>query len=207
MYRQEKSLLTYQIEGRISSYLSSIDDCDEFNLNSKVQLKKTFKMTECIFSLLNYVKNNCLIDNFLLFNKYNLTVNKDAELRTQYLMTWTPIKNEMIISGYLKIDFTVPNIDLFKISNFKNDNIESLSNLIIDLTTLTFAKEQELTIKSLIIVKTNEFYTLNKENSDIIKSEFDRYFINDNIIPTFVYVMQKDINGYYHKYYSNCIVI
>jgi hypothetical protein len=50
MYRQEKSHLTYQAEGRLSAYLFDIDDCEEFSSTSKTKLEKTMKMTECLHS-------------------------------------------------------------------------------------------------------------------------------------------------------------
>ena len=153
MYRQEKSHLTYQIEGRLSAYLSNINGCEDFKSTSQTKLKKTIRMTECIHSLPQHIRTNCLSDNKFLIDRHNLIINKDAERKSQFSMTWTSIKNAKTISGYLKVDFLMPDINLCKTSNFKSDNIESLSNLIIDLTTLSFAGGQKLSIKTVIILK------------------------------------------------------
>ena len=110
MYRQEKSHLTYQIEGRLSAYLSDIDDCEDFTSTSQTKLDNTMKMTECIHSLLKHIITNCLNDNKLLLDRYNFSINKDAELNDQFSITWTTIKNSKTISGFLKIDFLIPKL-------------------------------------------------------------------------------------------------
>src|SRR5690606_34478370 len=139
---------------RLSAYLSDIDNCDEFQSSSKTVLTKTMKMTECIHSLLQHIKVNCIEDNKGLLQAHNLTLNYNAGQFEQFTMTWTRFKNSKFFSGYLKIDFLTPAISSFKTADFKGDNIESLTNLIIDLTTLTFAKERDLNKTSLLIVKT-----------------------------------------------------
>jgi hypothetical protein len=84
MYRQEKSHLTYQIEGRLSAYFSDIEDCEDFTSTSQTKLDNTMKMTECIHSLLQHIITNCLNDNKSLLDRYNLSMNKDAELNDQF---------------------------------------------------------------------------------------------------------------------------
>lgn len=166
MYRREKSLLTYQIEGRLSAYLADIDDCEDFKSNSLIKLENTMEMTECIHSLMQHLIKNCLNDNKCLLDKHNFMINKDAELNNQFSMTWTSIKTSKILSGFLKIDFLIPEIHLLNISNFKSDNIQSLSNLLIDLSTLTFADGQKLINKSITIIKTKHIQSVSKDNSE-----------------------------------------
>lgn len=203
MYRQEKSHLTYQIEGRLSAYLSDIDDCEDFKSNSQTKLDKTMKMTECIHSLLQHVRTHCLNDNKLLLDKHNLTINKDAELSEQFSLTWTSTKTSKTISGFLKIDFLMPDIKLLNKSNFKSDNIHSLSNLLIDLTTLTFVNGQKFINKSIAIIKTKDVYVVTKENADDLKNDLEKYCSYDKDTLTFLFLKHKDINGHFHKHYSN----
>jgi hypothetical protein len=203
MYRQEKSHLTYQTSGRLSAYLSDIDDCDEFHSSSKTVLTKTMKMTECIHSLLQHIKANCIEDNRSLLQAHHLTLNYNAELVEQFSMTWTPLKNAKFISGYLKIDFLTPTISLFKTADFKGDSIESLTNLIIDLTTLTFANGRDMNKTSLLIVKTKETETVSADNFQTVINDLETQGIYDNNIPTFLYIRHKESSGQFHKHFSN----
>lgn len=203
MYRQEKSYLAYQIEGRLSAYLSDIDDCENFSSTSQTKFEKTIKMTECIHSLLQYITTNCLNDNKFLLDRHNFSINKDAELNDQFSMIWTSIKNSKTISGFLKIDFLIPEINLFNTSNFKSDNIQSLSNLLIDLISLTFVGGQDLINKSIAIIKTKGLDSVTKENAEHLKSDLDKFCSYYKSTPTFLFLKHKDINGHFHKHYSN----
>ncbi len=203
MYRQEKSHLTYQIEGRLSAYLSDIDDCEDFKSTSQTKLEKIMKMTECIHSLLQYLRTNCINDNKLLLDKHYFTINKDAELNDQFSLTWTSTKTSKTISGFLKIDLLTPDIKLLNTSNFKSDNIQSLSNLLIDLTTLTFADSQKLINKSVTIIKTKGVDVVTRENADYLKNDLEKHCSYDKSTPTFLFLKHKDINGHFHKHYSN----
>ena len=203
MYRQEKSLLTYQIEGRLSAYLSDIDDCEDFKSNSLITLESTLTMTACIHSLMQHLRTNCLNDNKCLLDKHNFMINKDAELNNQFSTTWTSIKTSKILSGFLKIDFLIPEIHLLNTSNFKIDNIQSLSNLLIDLTTLTFAGGQELINKSITIIKAKHIQSVTKENAEDLKNDLDKYCVYDKNIPTFIFLKHNDTNGHFSKNYSN----
>ncbi len=203
MYRQEKSHLAYQIEGRLSAYLSDIDECEDFTSTSQTKLEKTIKMTECIHSLMQHITTNCLSDNKFLLDRHNFSINKDAELNDQFSMIWTSIKNSKTISGFLKIDFLIPEINLFNTSNFKSDNIQSLSNLLIDLTTLTYVGGQDLISKSLAIVKTKGLDSVTKENADHLKSDLENFCSYDKSTPTFLFLKHKAMNGHFHKHYSN----
>jgi hypothetical protein len=204
MYRQEKSHLTYQVEGRLSAYLCDIDDCEEFSSTSKTKLEKTMKMTECFHSLLGHIKANCISDNRALLDKNKFIIDVDAENQTQYFLTWTPIQNTKTISGFLKITFLTPDLTLFTTSNFKSESIEGLTNLIIDLTTLTFATETNKVQQELVIVKTLGLETITKENAQLIKSELETYCEYNGSKPTFLYLKHKDNVGHFHKHYSNC---
>jgi hypothetical protein len=203
MYRQEKSHLTYQIEGRLSAYLSDIDDCEDFSSTSQTKFEKTMKMTECIHFLMQHITTNCLNDNKFLLDRHNFSINKDAELNDQFSMIWSSIKNSKTISGFLKIDFLIPEINLLNTSNFKSDNIQSLSNLLIDLTTLTFVGGQDLINKSVTIIKTKGLDAVTKENSEHFKCDLDKFCSYDMSYPTFLFLKHKDINGHFHKHYSN----
>jgi len=203
MYRQEKSHLTYQIEGRLSAYLSDIDDCEDFTSTSQTKLEKTIKMTECIHSLMQHITTNCLNDNKFLLDRHNFSINKDTELNDHFSMNWTSTKNSKLISGFFKIDFLIPEISLLNTSNFKSDNIQSLSNLLIDLATLTFVGGQNLIKKSVAIIKTNGLDAVTKDNADYLKSDLDKYCSYDKNNPTFLFLKHKDINGHFHKHYSN----
>jgi hypothetical protein len=203
MYRQEKSHLTYQIEGRLSAYLSDIEDSEDFISTSRTKLDKTMKMTECIHSLLLHITSNCLSDNKFLLDRHNFSINKDAELNDQFSMTWTSTKNSKTISGFLKIDFLIPKIHLLNTSNFKSDNVQSLSNLLIDLITLTFVGGQDLINKSITIIKTKGLDVVTKDNADHLKSDLEKFCSYDKSNPTFLFLKHKDINGNFHKHYSN----
>lgn len=203
MYRQEKSHLTYQAEGRLSAYLCDIDDCEEFSSNSKTKLEKTMKMTECLHSLLGHIKANCISDNRMLLDKNKLTIDADAENQKQYFLNWTPIQNKKTISGFLKISFLIPNLTLWSTSNFKSESIEGLTNLIIDLTTLTFAAEVNKVEQELVIIKTLGLETITGENAQLIKSELETYCGYNGSNLTFLYLKHKDNVGHFHKHYSN----
>ena len=203
MYRQEKSHLTYQTEGRLSAYLSDIDDCEEFSSTSKTKLEKTMEMTDCIHALLGHINENCISDNRALLDKNNLTINSDTEKQIQYFLTWTPLKDTKTISGFLKITFLTPDLTLFKTSSFKSDSIEGLTNLIIDLTTLTFATGKNMYEQSLFIIKTRGLETITKEDAPLIKSELETYCGYSGSNPTFLYTKHKDNIGHFHKHYSN----
>ena len=203
MYRQEKSHLTYQIEGRLSAYLSDIDDCEDFVSTSRTKLDKTMKMTECIHSQLLHITSNCLSDNKFLLDRHNFSINKDAELSDQFYMTWNTTKTSKTVSGFLKIDFLMPDIKLLDTSNFKKDNIQSLANLLIDLTTLTFAYGQNLIKKSVSIVKTKDLDILTKENIEYLKNDLEKYCLYNKETPTFLYLKHKNNKGQFHEHYSN----
>ncbi|OAD45733.1 hypothetical protein [Polaribacter atrinae] len=203
MYRQNKSHLTYQAEGRLSSYLSDIGDCDEFSSNSKSVFNRTMKMTECIHSLLEHIRANCISDNKnLLINNY-LTIDKEVENQIQYNLTWTPFKSTKKISGFLKITFLTPDLTLCKTSNFKSDSIEGLTNLIIDLTTLTFANRTSNYEQNLYVVKTKDIEELSKDELNLLKSELVSYCDYNGLNLTFLYIKHKDNVGHYHKHFSN----
>ena len=72
-----KSILTFQLEGRLSSYLSDIDNCENFSSDNLTKLNKTMKMTECIHSLLDHTRINCLNDNKELIENSNLIVDRN----------------------------------------------------------------------------------------------------------------------------------
>lgn len=203
MYRQEKSHLTYQTEGRLSAYLSGIDDCEEFTSISQTKLKNAMKMTECIHSLLGHIRTHCISENRTLLEKNSFPIDQDAELKTQYSLSWTPLKNTNTISGFLKISFLTPKITLCKTSNFKSDNIESLTNLIIDLTTLTFSKETDISEQSVVIIKTKGIDTTTGVNAKTMKHELETYCGYNGSSPTFLYIEHKDSVGHFHKHYSN----
>jgi len=203
MYRQKKSHLTYQIEGRLSAYLSDLDDCKDFKSTSQTKLEKTMKITEYIHSLLQHLITNCLNDNKFLLDKHNFSINQNAELNNQFSMTWTSTDTSKTISGFLKIDFLIPDIHLLNTSNFKSDNIQSLSNLLIDLTTLTFADEKKLINKSVTIIKTKDLDSVTKDIADHLKNDLDNYCSYDKSNPTFLFLKHKDIDGHFHKHYSN----
>jgi hypothetical protein len=118
-------------------------------------------------------------------------------------MTWNSTKKSKTISGFLKIDFLIPEIHLLNTSNFKSDNIQNLSNLLIDLTTLTFVGGQDLINKSVIIIKTKGQDPENKDYADHLKSDLDKYCSYDKSNPTFLFLKHKDINGHFHKHCSN----
>ena len=203
MYRQEKSHLTYQAEGRLSAYLSDIDDCEEFSSNSKDTFDKTMRMTECIHSLLGHIRVNCISDNRNLLVNNNLTIDKEAANQLQYSLNWTPLKSTKKISGFLKISFLTPDLTLYRTSNFKSDSIEGLTNLIIDLTTLTFASRTNYNEQNLYIIKTKDIQELTKDELGILKSELEDFCGYNGRNPTFLYIKHKDNVGHFHKHFSN----
>lgn len=203
MYRQEKSHLTYQVEGRLSAYLSDIDDCEEFSSTSLIKLERTMKMTECIHSLLGHIKSNCITDNRNLLHTNKLTLDNNAEVKTQYCINWTPAKNAKMISGYLRLTFFIPDLTLLNLSNFHSDSIEGLTNLIIDLTTLTYSKETNTKELNLVIIKTKGLDTVTRENETAIKNELEVFCGYKEINPTFIYIRHKDSVGHFHKHSSN----
>jgi hypothetical protein len=118
-------------------------------------------------------------------------------------MTWTSTKTLKTVSGFLKIDFLTPDIKVLDTSNFKSDNIQSLSNLLIDLTTLTFAYGQNLINKSVAIIKTNDLCVLTKENIEYLKNDLEKYCLYNKDTPTFLYLKHKDNKGHFYKHFSN----
>jgi hypothetical protein len=136
-------------------------------------------------------------------DKNKFTIDTDAENQTQYFLTWTPIQNIKTISGVIKITFLIPDLTLFTTSNFKSESIEGLTNLIIDLTTLTFVTGANKLEQELIIIKTVGLETITKENAQLIKSELEAYCGYNGSKPTFLYIKHKDNVGHFHKHYSN----
>lgn len=201
MYRQDKSHLTYQIEGRISNYLSEIDNCKDFKATSQIKTENTLSMTEAVHSLLQHIRINCLEDNQQLLKKHNLILNKEAEINSQFLMSWTSTKEAKTISGYVKIDFLAPNIHLCKTTNFKIDNIQSLSNILIDLTTITFVGEMELSNFSFIIVKTK--CSDLSENAADLNFDLEKYCCVYKKVPTFLFLKIKNSSWQSQQHYSN----
>ena len=149
-----KSILTFQVEGRLSSYLSDIDNCENFTADNLTKLNKTMKMTECIHSLLDHTKTNCLNDNKEFIENNDLVVDRNLENQLQYTFNWTKLEHTKTISGIAEIKFIIHNIDDLKISNFKTDSIENLTKLIINYMTLTFAKTNKKVERRILIIKT-----------------------------------------------------
>ena len=203
MYRQEKSHLTHQVMGRISAYISDIDNCQEFSSTSQTKLERTMKMTECIHALLDHIKTNCISNNKDFIHKNQLVIDNNASGKTQYTFNWTPIHNARIISGTVKISFIVPDIDLLSFSNFKTDNIESLTNLVIDLITLSFSKTENTVEKNLYIIKTKEYDNLTEDIISSLKIDIETHCDLYKTTPTFLYLKHKDSIGHFHKHYSN----
>lgn len=198
-----KSILTYQAEGRLSSYLSDIDICESFSADSLTKMTKTMKMTECIHSLLNHIKTNCINENAEFIYRNHLNIDSSLENNSQYIFNWTPIENTKTISGIAEIDFIIPELDLLKISNFKSDSIENLTNLIIHYMTLSFTKADNKLLKKLFIVKTKNFDKNEEGFNSLLKTELENNCKSFKTTPTFLYLKHKDNVGHYHKHYSN----
>lgn len=201
--KKEKSILAFQVEGRLSSYLSDIDNCVSFSANSKTKLTKTIEMTEYIHSLLNHIKINCLSENkeFILNNQ--LTIAKSFGDKLQYTFSWTPFHNTNTISGVAEIRFIIPDFDTLTISNFKIDTIENLTNLIIDYSTLSYSKTDKKVEKSLFVVKTKNFEKMTDEFASLLKSELEMNCELYKTTPTMLYLKHKDSVGHFHNHYSN----
>ncbi|HAT80415.1 MAG TPA: hypothetical protein DCS17_03135, partial [Flavobacterium sp.] len=75
--------------------------------------------------------------------------------------------------------------------------------LLIDLTTLTFANGQKFINKSIAIIKTKDVNVVTKENADDLKNDLEKYCSYDKDNPTFLFLKHKDVNGHFHKHYSN----
>lgn len=198
-----KSILTFQLEGRLSSYLSDIHNCENFTADNLTKLNKTMKMTECIHSLLDHARINCLNDNKEFIENNDLVVDRNLENQSQYTFNWTQLNNTKTISGIAEIKFLIHNIDNLKISNFKTDSIENLTKLIINYMTLTFVKADNRIEKSLLIIKTKNFDTNDDNFTSALKAELESYCKSFQTTPTFLYLKHKDNVGFYHKHYSN----
>lgn len=198
-----KSILTFQVEGRLNSYLSDIYNCDSFTADSLTKMTKTMKMTECIHSLLNHVKTSCINENAEFIYINHLNIDRSLENNLQYIFNWTPFENTKTISGIAEIDFIIPELDLLRISNFKSDSIENLTNLIIHYMTLTFTKADNKLLKKLIIVKTKNFDSNEEGFISLLKTELENNCKSFKTTPTFLYLKHKDNAGHYHKHYSN----
>jgi hypothetical protein len=198
-----KSVLTFQVEGRLSSYLSDIDNCDSFSADSLTKMTKTMKMTECFHSLLNHIKINCINENAEFIYRNQLNIDSSLENISQYIFNWTPFENKKIVSGIVEIDFIIPEHNLLEISNFKSDSIENLTNLIIHYMTLSFSKADNKLLKKLIIVKTKNFDRNEEDFISLLKTELEYNCKSYKTTPTFLYLIHKDNLGHYHKHYSN----
>jgi hypothetical protein len=201
--KTSKSILTFQLEGRLSSYLSDIDNCENFSSDNLTKLNKTMKMTECIHSLLDHTRINCLNDNKEFIENNNLIVDINRENQLLYTFKWTQLNHTKTISGIAEIKFLIHNIDDIKISNFKTDNIENLTKLIIDFMTLTFVKTDNRIEKSMLIIKTKNFDTNNDNFTSTLKTELESNCNSFQTTPTFLYLKHKDNVGFYQKHYSN----
>ena len=201
--KKEKSILAYQVEGRLSAYLSDIDNCEIFSADSQTKLTKTMEMPECIHSLLDHIKVNCLTENkeFILNN--HLEIDRSLGDKLQYTFTWTPFKNTMTISGIAEIRFFISDLDTLTISNFKTDSIENLTNLIIDYTTLSYSKKDDKIEKRLLVVKTKNFEKMTDDFTSLLKAELESKCELYKLTPTFLYLKHKDNVGHFHKHYSN----
>lgn len=198
-----KSILTFQLEGRLSSYLSDIDNCENFTSDNLTKLNKTMKMTECIHSLLDHTRINCLNDNKEFIEKNDLVVDRNLEKQLQYTFNWTQLNHTKTISGIVEIKFLIHNIDDLKITKFKTDSIENLTKLIINFITLTFVKTENRIEKNLLIVKTKNFDTKDDNFTSVLKAELESNCKSFQTTPTFLYLKHKDNVGFYHKHYSN----
>lgn len=200
---KNKSILTFQVEGRLSAYLSDINNCDSFTADNLTKLKKTMEMTECIHSLLDHTKTNCLNDNKEFIENNNLVIDRSLENQLQYTFNWTPLKNTRTISGIAEIKFINPDLKELRISKFKTDSIENLTNLIINYITLSFVKTDKRVEKSLLIIKTKNFDVNDDNFTSALKEELEGNCKSFQTTPTFLYLKHKDNVGYYHKHYSN----
>lgn len=199
----EKSILAFQVEGRLSTYLSEIDNCEMFSADNLTKLPKTIEMTECIHSLLDHIKINCLTENKELVLSKQLSIDNSLEGKLQYTFIWTPFKNTKAISGVAEIRFVIPDLDTMTISNFKTDSIENLSNLLINYTTLSFSKSNDKIEQRLFVVKTKSFEKMTDLFSALLKAELEGNCKQYQTTPTFLYLKHKDSVGHFHKHYSN----
>jgi hypothetical protein len=146
---------------------------------------------------------SCLPDNKKLIDNQKLNFDTNAVKKKQFEMTWTPTKDATTISGFLLLDFLTPKNELFRLINFKVDTIQGLANLIIDLSTLTFASGPNRLNTKLMVVKTKEVELTKKEDSYTLKLELQKYCGYEQKIPTFLIQKHKDSNGQFQRHYSN----
>lgn len=198
-----KSILTFQVEGRLSSYLSDIDNCENFTADNLTKLNKTMKMTECIHSLLDHTKTNCLNDNKEFIENNDLVVDRNLENQLQYTFNWTKLDHTKTISGIAEIKFIIHNSNDLKISNFKTDSIENLTKLIINYMTLTFAKTNKKVERRILVIKTKRIEVNDDNFNSLLKEELESNCNYFKTTPTFLYLKHKDNVGYYQKHYSN----
>jgi len=203
MYRQEKSILTYQVEGRLSAYLSDIDDCEEFSLNSQTKLTKTMKITECIHSLLDHIIENCVKENTDFIRLKKITINIEESDRIKYNFKWIPLRNSKCISGVVELNIFGSNFDKLNYSNFKADTIQSITNLIIDYFTLTYSKSDTIVEEKLFIIKVKKFEKVTSEFTTRLKTEIEECCGSYCNYPTFIYLKHKDNVGHFHQHFSN----
>jgi hypothetical protein len=200
---REKSTLAFQVEGRLSTYLSNIDNCKSFSADSQLKLIKMMEMTECIHSLLEHIKDNCLSQNHEFISKNQFSIDKSICDLIQYTFTWKPLDNLKTIVGIAEIRFVIPDFYNLTISNFKTDRIENLANLLIDCITLSFINADKKIQKSLFIIKTKNFENMTTDYTSLLKSELEIHCEQFKTSPTFLYLRHKDNVGYFHKHYSN----
>jgi murein DD-endopeptidase MepM/ murein hydrolase activator NlpD len=161
------------------------------------------KMTECIHSLLDHTKTNCLNDNKEFIENNDLVVDRNLENQLQYTFNWTKLDHTKTISGIAEIKFIIHNIDDLKISNFKTDSIENLTKLIINYMTLTFAKTNKKVERRILVIKTKRIEVNDDNFNSLLKEELESNCNYFKTTPTFLYLKHKDNVGYYHKHYSN----
>jgi hypothetical protein len=200
---KDKSILAFEVQGRLSAYLSDIDNCEMFSADSLTKLTQTFEMTECIHSLLDHIKTSCLTESKELVLSKQLIIDNSLADKLQYTFIWTPFKNTNAISGLAEIRFIIPDLDTLTISNFKTDSIENLSNLLINYTTLSFSKSSDKIEQRLFVVKTKCFEKMTDEFSTLLKAELEGNCKQYQTTPTFLYLKHKDSVGHFHKHYSN----
>lgn len=200
---REKSTLAFQVEGRLSAYLSEIDNCKSFSADSQVKLTKTMEMTECVHSLLGHIKDNCLSQNQEFISKNQFSIDKGLCDIIQYTFSWKPLDNLKTIAGIAEISFVIPDFYTLTISNFKIDSFENLTNLLIDYITLSFTKTDKKVQKSLFVIKTKNFDNIKNDYTSLLKSELEIHCKQFKTSPTFLYLKHKDNVGYFHKHYSN----
>lgn len=190
-----KSILTYQIEGRLGSYIEAIDDCPPFKADSKLCLDRTMEMPEAIHGLLKHTQQSLM--NEMFDGDYKL------EHSPLYSLEWQPDLNKQTLSGIIKIIFNVPDRHYFTNFQFRSVDLTTLAETVIKLMKYSLETDDKRIELPLYIIKKKASLSMSDIDKTLLKNEIIDLCPNYASAATYIFDKYKETNGHFASQYAN----